>query len=148
MSRLVLLDVGPLGLVAHPRRDPTVVGWLRMLRRGGMVVAVPEIADYEARRELLRAGYAVSVARLDVVKEDLLYLSITTEIMLQAAEFWAQVRRRGVPTAPDLALDGDVILAATAAVQAARGDDVVIATTNPRHLERLAPAKLWREVAP
>jgi predicted nucleic acid-binding protein len=146
MSRLVLLDAGPLGMIAHPRRDPAVVAWYRLLKRGGIRVAVPEIADYEVRRELLRANLAASIARLDVVKSDLPYFPITTEIMLRAAVYWAQVRRQGVPTAPDLALDADVILAATVAEQAGRGDDVVLATTNPRHLSRLVPAQLWHEI--
>ena len=30
----------------------------------------------------------------------------------------------------------------------ARGVEVVIATTNPRHLERLASAKPWSEIVP
>jgi toxin FitB len=148
MSRLVLLDAGPLGLMSHPLRNAGARDWLIALRRAGIMVAIPEIADYEVRRELLRANRSAGVARLDTLKEDLDYLPITTEIMLRAAEFWAQLRRQGVPTAPDPALDGDVILAATAAVQIARDDEVVIATTNPRHLSRLAPARLWHEIVP
>jgi hypothetical protein len=63
------------------------------------------------------------------LKAALRYLPITTEVMLQAAAFWAQMRRQGQPTAIDAALDGDVILAAQAVAQQAQGDDVVIATT-------------------
>ena len=36
--------------------------------------------------------------------------------MLKAAEFWAGAKRNGLPTAPEAALDADVILAAQAAV--------------------------------
>jgi toxin FitB len=148
MSRVVLLDAGPLGMASHPLRNPAVEAWLFRLVRSRVVVAIPEIADYEVRRELIRANRTAGIARLDELKLELRYLPITTDIMLRAAAFWAQVRRQGVPTAPDLALDADVILAATAAEQAARGDDVTIATTNPRHLERLAPAQLWHEIVP
>jgi predicted nucleic acid-binding protein len=112
------------------------------------VIAIPEIADYEVRRELIQANRIAGIARLDELKQEFRYLPITTDIMLRAAEYWAKVRRQGIPTAPDLALDADVILAATSAEQAARGDDVVIATTNPRHLSRLAPAQLWHEITP
>ena len=45
-----------------------------------------------------------------VLKRTLEYLPLTTDVMLQAAAFWAQARQTGTPTAPDPALDGDVIL--------------------------------------
>jgi predicted nucleic acid-binding protein len=147
MARVILLDAGPLSMAAHPRKNPDVKAWLQGLLRAGVSVAVPEIADYEVRRELLRAGKTAGLARLDTLKITLRYLPITTEIMLQAADFWAQMRRQGTPIAIDIALDADVILAATAAGSMARGDDVVIATTNVRHLARLIPAKLWHEIA-
>ena len=45
--------------------------WLDNLIERGVRVVVPEIADYELRRELLRAGKVVGVARLDRVNEAL-----------------------------------------------------------------------------
>ena len=59
MSRVVLLDSGPLGLVTNPRESDEsrlCKEWLKMLLAAGVRVMVPEIADYEVRRELLRAG--------------------------------------------------------------------------------------------
>jgi len=59
------------------------------------------------------------------------------------------VRREGKPTAPDLALDGDAILAGQAAALSTGGEDeVVIATTNVDHLSRFVTAKLWQEIRP
>jgi hypothetical protein len=72
-------------------------------------------------------------------------LRLTTVTMRRAAEFWAQLRGQGTPTADDKALDGDVILAAQAALLSAQGD-VVIATTNVGHLSRLVPADLWQNI--
>lgn len=66
--------------------------------------------------------------------------------MLQAALFWAQVRKQGMPTANDKALDGDVILAAQAILIQNEGPKVTIATTNVGHLSRLTEAKTWREI--
>ena len=75
-------------------------------------VFVPEIADYEVRRELLRIGATTGLRRLDQVKATLDYAPITTAVMLRAAELWAAARRAGRPMAPPEALDGDCILAA------------------------------------
>lgn len=98
MSKVVLLDAGPLGMVTHPRKNPEIKTWLQQLLRRGVVVMVPEIADYEVRRELLRAGKRKGVARLDALKTAIGYVPLTTETMLKAAEFWAQARRQGQPT--------------------------------------------------
>jgi predicted nucleic acid-binding protein len=150
MIRFVLLDAGPLGAVANPRATALTdrhSAWLEALLAQGVIVLVPEIADYEVRRELLRAGKTASIQRLDELKSILGYLPITTEAMLRAAEFWAEARRRGQPTAPDQALDADVILAAQAAViERGEEDEVVVATTNPDHLARFVDARHWEEI--
>jgi len=90
---------------------------------------------------LLRAGKTVGVARLDRLKEVLEYLPLDTQVMLRAAELWAEMRRRGQPTADPKELDGDVILAA----QAERAGATVV-TENVGHLSRLVEAKRWTEV--
>ena len=107
-------------------------------------VLIPEIADYEVRRELLRANKAGGLARLDALAGLLEYLPLTRAVMRQAAVLWAQARQQGRPTADDKALDGDVILAAQAITLGAT--DVVIATTNVGHLSRFAPAALWPDI--
>lgn len=59
MTRVVVLDTGPLGLLTNPRQTPDVVActaWLRSILAAGARVVLPEIVDYELRRELLRAG--------------------------------------------------------------------------------------------
>ena len=144
MADIVLLDAGPLGMISHPRPTSEIVTWLAQLVASGVEVLVPEIADYEVRRELLRAGRSKGVQRLDQLKISLGYLPITTEAMLKAAQLWAQARRHGRPTAHDKTLDADVILAG----QATTLDDktVTVASTNVRHLNRFVRAQHWQQI--
>lgn len=142
---LIVLDAGPLGALSHPLPQP-IDGWLERQLRAGEQVVVPEIADYEVRRELRRAGKVEGLRLLGLMAHHLGYEPITTQAMRLAADLWAEARRWGRPTAPDLALDGDVILAAQARVLAARHPDVVVATTNPKHLERFVDARVWLDI--
>src|SRR5262249_50083390 len=117
MSMVIVLDTGPMGMITNPNASGAnreCYQWMEALVLQGARVWVPEIADYEVRRELLRANKARGLARLDLLKNSLGYLPLTTPIMLKAAELWAQARRSGVPTADPKALDCDVILAAQA----------------------------------
>lgn len=86
------------------------------------------------------------VERLDIIKDTFAYLPITTSVMLKAAEFWAQSRRAGTPTAVDAALDADVILAAQAAILIQEGSEAIVATSNPRHLSMFVPAIEWQRL--
>jgi predicted nucleic acid-binding protein len=146
MPDVVLLDAGPLGMVAHPRPAQEILTWLASLLDAAVEVLVPEIADYEVRRELLRAGLKKSIRRLDQLKSTLGFLPITSDAMLKAAEFWAEARSRRRPTAHGKSLDADAILAGQAA--SLPDQEVVVATANPRHLSRFVPAFHWQEIKP
>ncbi len=144
MSMVIVLDTGPVGMITNPNASGTnreCYQWMESLVLHGARVWVPEIADYEVRRELLRANKTRGIARLDLLKNSIGYLPLTTPIMLKAAELWAQARRSGTPTADPKALDCDVILAAQAlAVQG------IVATENVGHLSRFVEARHWREI--
>lgn len=147
MSRVVLLDSGPLGMVTNPRATSVSLEcqlWFDSLESRGYKAMLPEIADYEVRRELLRVGKVASIRRLDQLKTAIIYRPITTAVMLKAAELWAEARRRGRPTADPKALDGDVILAAQAILVVEEGNEVIVATTNVRHLSQFIDAREWR----
>ncbi len=98
-------------MLCHPRANRAVVGWFRRLLLSGTTVFLPEIANYEVRRELIRAKLTRSIERLDLLKAQLRYVPLNTPTMLRAAELWARARNRGTPTADPKELDGDVILA-------------------------------------
>ena len=142
----LVLDTSVLGRLCHPSASVSAPVLDRLARvrgeRRNASVYLPEIADFEVRRELLRlarsAGSAEKSARatealerLDDLCEELFYLAIDTPAMKLAAELWAEVRRRGMPTADDVTLDADVILAAQ--TLRIRG---TVATVNVRHFER------------
>ena len=146
----VVLDAGVLGLVTNPSAAPepeACKNWLRRLLLNGVTVAVPEIADYEVRRELIRADKLRGLRTLDVLRSQLLFIPITSAMMLKAAETWAQLRKQGQPTAAPGSLDGDVILAAQALIAAeANALDPVVATDNVGHLSRMITAAEWRNI--
>lgn len=114
--------------------------------QAGENVIISEVADYEVRRELLRAGKTRSVDKLDDLKIWLLFLPINSPTMLRAAELWARARNLGRPTASDQSLDADVIVAAQASLLIDDGDDVIVATTNPKHLSIFVPAARWQDI--
>jgi predicted nucleic acid-binding protein len=150
VSRYLLLDSGPLGLVTQPRLSPEVValnGWLIDCLSRGDAVLVPAIIYYELRRELLRARKASGLARLDafVQIDPNRYLTLTDEALRLAAELWARARQQGRPTSPAPDVDIDVILAAQALVLDV-GAEVIVVTTNPRHLSQFVDARLWNDV--
>lgn len=65
---IIVLDSGPLGLLSNPM--PRGSGndaweWARAHAAAGASIVLPEIADYEVRRELVRARRAAGLARLD-----------------------------------------------------------------------------------
>lgn len=148
MSAAVVLDSTPLGILCHRRSPPHVAAcrqWIADLLIAGRRVINSEIADYEIRRELIRRNGIIALANLDAYGIHLEYLPITTAAMSTAAELWAQIRNIGKPTAPDHALDGDVILAAQTL---SLGVPAIVASANPAQLARFVPTDDWRNIAP
>ena len=146
MKKVVILDAEPVGLLCAPPNKidaAECAKWLARVLSTDNRVILPEIADYEVRRELLRADKTRGFARLDLLKNTLDYLPLTTDVMLKAAELWAQARNQGRPTADAKALDCDVILAAQALAE-----NGIVATENVGHLSLFVEAKDWREISP
>ncbi len=151
MARVVVLDTSPLWLASlapgKPKADDCR-NWIAGLLGKGHVVALPEIADYEVRRELLLRGATASLRRLNSHRSTLDFQPIDTPIMLKAAELWALLRRTGGPTAGAQELDGDAILAATTLMAWSTGDTVTLASSNVSHLMRFpgVDARDWTTI--
>ena len=149
MSLAIFLDSTPLSEFVHPTSGNEIRAWVVRMRGRGVGVFIPAIADYEVRREMVGLGRTASLARLDAAATLPEFLPISQAALFLAAEFWARVRREGRPTAGAEALDADVILAAQAAMWVRdTGDDIVVATSNARHLARFVPAAHWTEIVP
>ena len=148
---IVLLDSGVLGMVCHSDSTSKEIQecneWLEKLLGAGHTVCIPEICDYEIRRNLILEELRQSISNLDSLQEVLEYLPLNTAVLLEAAEFWAAAHKQKTPTAGKEELDVDMILCAHAKVGITYGTGVVIATTNPGHIGLFAEAKKWRDIA-
>jgi predicted nucleic acid-binding protein len=145
----VLLDTGVLGLVTHPRADGgrPCVEWMRDLIAADVKFVIPQICDYELRREYVLQGSSRALTKLDDLLTVLEFACVDSPIWRAAADMWARCRREGSPLASSEALDGDVILIATT-IKVARTDQTVVATTNVKHLEKFVDARQWADIGP
>lgn len=153
MSHIIVLDSGPLGALTNTLATPhsnAVKAWVTARAADGDTIVIPDIADYEVRRELIRAGLTLSIEKLDLLRELMRIVPINSTQMREAATLWGQARNQGKPAAVDHAMDGDMILVAQA--RAAEhlfpylGNSVIIATTNPKHLDTFVDARLWSDI--
>ena len=148
-----MLDSGVLALATQRRghrAGDACRGWIAACSRAGARLVVPGIANYETRRELIRARKQAAVIRLDrfIAAAPDRYLPLTDAVLLRAAELWAEIRQRGLPTADPRELDVDVILVAQALELGVPANDLVVATTNVGHLSRFLDARQWTEIHP
>jgi predicted nucleic acid-binding protein len=150
MNRFVLLDTSVLGLLYL--RDGVEPGvscraWVKQRIRAGDIVVVPEPCEFEARRELIRRGAEVQLARLDQALAGLVLVGVDRGVWLEAARLWARARNAGQPTASPDRLDFDVLLAAVARTIGGEGDATVVATSNVGHLARFGiEARNWQVI--
>lgn len=143
MIEAMVLDTGILGMATHPRANADFAKWFDHMLRTDHRMIIAEVADYELRRELIRAGKDISIERLNRLKSTLTYRPITTPVMLRAAQLWAESRKRGQPTADSKELDCDVILAAQAIEAGA-----IVVTENIGHLSQFVETMSWKAIEP
>ncbi len=142
---LIALDSGPLGDLINPNNHPDAVAlrtWMINHLAAGDTFLLPEIADYEVRRNLtlqvlIRPRPCQSEAAiylLDQLKASISYCPITTDAMLKSSALWAEHRKGAQIGDPQSkGLDGDVILTAQCMDEAERrGKPIIIATMNLR----------------
>jgi len=152
LSNVVYLDTGVLGIVTHPKADkPEVqecIKWLSGMLDAGARVCVPEVCDFELRRSYILNNSHVPLQRLESLNSVVTYIPINTSMMRRASELWADVRRKGKPTADEKELDCDVVLAAQALLTSTAAEKPVVATTNVGHLSHFLHADSWWNIKP
>jgi predicted nucleic acid-binding protein len=156
MPDIIILDSYPLShaaiAFARPNALPTPSErgrqWIANWETAGAKLIVPAIAYYEELRELERRG-AAKIARF---KQFCFlpgrFLTLETSDLELAAQLWGQARNRGIPTASDDDLDGDMILAAQVLALGLADEDYVVATSNVRHLKHFVNAEEWSSLVP
>lgn len=142
---IYLLDTGPLGLLAHSRPSAfqPIRTWIVQQKAAGATIYISEVADYEVRRELTRLVLAGRIPvshlqRLDQLATFCPLLPVTTTVWRRAAEYWAEARAQGLPTAHPDSLDADALIAAQANEVTA-----TVVTGNSVHISRWAPVHPW-----
>jgi predicted nucleic acid-binding protein len=148
---IISLDSAPLSLVTFPKpaaEADACKQWLIGKLSGGARLVVPEIVDYELRRELLRAGKTAGIGRLDafLAADPTRLIRIDSAAMRRAADLWADARRAGLPTADEKELDIDAVQAAQLLTAGFDPADLVIATSNVGHLSRFLRAETWDNI--
>lgn len=151
MRMTVFLDSGPLGFITNPKRTAESIAAADCvfdMEAAGHTFLVPAVADYEVRRELIRAGKIRGIAALNAFNaaHPRRFISVTDSALLLGAKLWAQARNAGTPTADPRELDGDVLIAAQALDLGLPISEIVIATVNVGHIVLFAPAELWMNI--
>ena len=109
---------------------------------------MPDIVAYEVRREVVRLRRSTAVTALDdlVRQPGCVRIGVTEPALRRAAELWADVRRTGRPTADRHALDIDVILAAQVLATGWGLSDLIVATSNTKHIGLFLPTGEWQAI--
>lgn len=148
---IVFLDSGVLHTLISNSKVKEVTDcqdWFYYLLSRSALVVTSAICNYEVKRELIRRKNLREIDNLNQLKSLIDCLPVDEPTLDLAAELWAEVRNKGLPTADNNRLDADVIICAQYQLlaEAHPGRYVVIATTNVKHLSRFAEAHEWQEI--
>jgi predicted nucleic acid-binding protein len=152
---IVLLDSGILGLISNPFKygeSGACEEWLFGLLARSITVVSSQVCYYEVRRSLLLqarlSGKTKSLENLDDLRSIIEFVSVDLETWIIATQLWADARLRGLPMTDNRSLDADIIICAQYQIlsQIYPGQNVVIATTNVKHLSQFATAGLWQNI--
>ena len=160
---IVLLDSNTLGIIAKPEKsfnEPSDESqacqqWFYGLLSRGNRVLTSEISDYEVRRGLLSdlinsKKKPPGLQVLDSLAEDglLEFLPVSRKVFILAANLWAEASSIGKQTSDSKNIDADMIISAQYQLLKDEfpGQQVIVATTNLKHLSIFCEASHWRDI--
>jgi predicted nucleic acid-binding protein len=156
---IVFIDTNILGLISNENtlfeEAQQCKKWFSTLLRRSVRVITSDLCTYEEMRGLLSSSIlnkevAPGIKSLEFLRADgfLEFLPVSTEALDLAAELWARASTSGQTTRDEKDIDIDIIISAQ--YQLLRdefpGQQVIMATTNLKHLSIFCEAAHWRDV--
>ncbi|PSB41338.1 hypothetical protein [Chamaesiphon polymorphus] len=156
---IVFLDTNILGLISNENIDfdegQQCQKWFSKLLARSVYFITSDVCDYEVRRGLISSSIiegeiAPGISSLDSLKSDglLEFLPVSTKAFDLAADLWARASTSGQTTRDKKDIDFDIIISAQYQLLKDEypGQQVIVATTNLKHLSLFCEAAQWRDI--
>lgn len=156
---IILLDSNILGLVCNDNDSfdeaKQCQDWFYASFARGARLITSDLCNYEVLRGLISSEIgsgkvAPGIKALASLQTDgfLEFLPVATAAFDLAANLWARASNDGRTTKDDKNIDVDIIISAQYQILKAEfpGQQVIVATTNLKHLSLFCDAAYWRDV--
>jgi predicted nucleic acid-binding protein len=153
---IVFLDTNILGKLTNPNQLPEAVEcqvWFERLLAKGVYLVSSELCFYELKRSLILAanqgGINRGIKKLDDLRLFVEFFPVDRAVAELSSMLWAEARTKNTPTAKADNIDIDIMIAAhwRLLTEEFPGREVVIATTNIKHLSLFAEAREWQNIS-
>jgi predicted nucleic acid-binding protein len=156
---IILLDSNILGLICNDNNSfdeaRQCQQWFySSFTRGGRLIT-SDISNYEVMRGLISSSIdsgkiVPGIKSLESLKTDgfLEFLPVSTEAFDLAADLWARASTSGQTTRDEKDIDFDIIISAQYLLLKDEfpGQEVIVTTTNLKHLSIFCEAAHWRDI--
>lgn len=156
---IVFIDTNILGLISNENTSfdeaQQCKKWFSILLIRSVRVVTSDLCNYEEMRGLLSSSIlkkevAPGIKSLESLKADgfLEFLPVSTEALDLAAKLWARASTSGQTTRDEKDIDIDIIISAQYQLLKDEfpGQQVIVATTNLKHLSIFCEAAHWRDI--
>jgi predicted nucleic acid-binding protein len=152
---IIFLDTNILGKISNPNQIEEALNckkWFEKLLARGVYFVTSELCFYEVKRSLIlavkRGGTERGIKKLEELRLFVDVLVVNQEICDLASEIWAETKLKGIPTANPENIDIDIFIAShwQGLKKEFPGRQIIVATTNIKHLDLLTDAKEWQDI--